>query len=218
MIERDPWRETVTGARGRPPDFVVALLVLLGAGMIADAFVELRPLVAWLRLDPAVWQHGQLWRLVTFGLVGEGGLSLWGAMQLVVIYWFTVELCVLMGAARVRVLLLGGIVIAGSAAVLTQLAWEGVGGERSPFAFWMVQGQRIVMAIVVPAFASRHLHTTLETPLLFGLPIPSRWLIALQLLFALATFAALRDTGGMMGVLVATVWGARALRRHRKRR
>lgn len=218
MYERDPWRETVAGARGRPPTFVVVLMVLLGAGMLGDAFVELRPLVEALRLDAAVWERGQLWRLVTYGLVGADAFSLWAVLQLVVIYWFTVELCVLLDVRRVRVLLLGGIVIAGSVGVLAQLGWELAGGERSPYPFWMAQGQRILTAIVVPAFAARHRHTLLRLPLVARLPIPARWLVGLELLLALATFAALRDVGGFAAVLAAVVWGSTALRHPSRRR
>ncbi len=215
MFERNPWRETVAGVRGQPPTFVVVLLVGLALGLIGESFVELRPLLALCRLDARIWEAGQLWRIVTFGLVGEGGLSLWSAVELVIIYWFVVELCVTIGVARARVLLFGGIAVAGTAAVVVQLAWELTGGERSHHAFWMIQGQRVVMAIIVPAFATRHRYTTLRMPLLFDLPIPSRWVIGVQLVIALLTWAGLRDTGGLAGVLAATLWGATAMRSRR---
>jgi hypothetical protein len=213
VYERNPWREVIAGARGKPPRFVLLLLATLALGILAGSFVELRPLLEWLRLDARVWEEAQLWRLVTYGLVGDGVLSLWSLLQLVAIGWFTVELCVAMGVARVRMLVLGGIAISGLVAVVAEIAWELTGGVRSDYVFEMAQGQRIVVAIIVPAFGTRHRHTMLQTPLLFGLPLPSRWLIGLQLVLALATFAALRDVGGFAGVLAATLWGARALRK-----
>jgi hypothetical protein len=82
--------------------------------------------------------------------------------------------------------------------------------------FTIVQGQRCVLAVLIPAFAVRHRHSMLvETPLLFGLPLPTKWLIPLQLLGALASFAALRDVGGLAGILAATAWGARLPRKRR---
>lgn len=218
MFDRDPWREIISGARGKPPRFVVLLLAALAIGMIGESFFELHPLLAWLRLDASVWEKGQLWRVVTYGFVGQGALGLWSVIQLVAIWWFIVELCVAMGVARVRVLVLGGVVIAGLTAVVVQLAWEAATGTRNDFSFAMMQGQRIIVSIVVPAFATRHRYTMVSSPLLFGLPMPSRWLIGLQLFFALTTFAALRDVGGLAGVLAATLWGARALRGPAKRR
>jgi hypothetical protein len=216
VFERSPLRELASGARGQPPTFVLALLAALGVGLLADAFVELHPLVEWLRLDARVWQRGELWRLVSFGLVGAGGIGLWSVLQLGMIYWLTVELCVFIGVRRTQVIVLGGIVLAGVVAVGMQLTWELLGGERSPYAFGLVQGQRVVLAIVVPAFAVRHRHSMLvDTPLLFGMPMPTRWLIPLQLLGALAGFAALRDVGGLAGVLAATAWGARRSRARR---
>lgn len=210
MFQRSPLRELAASARGRPPRFLAALLATLATGLLADAFFELRPLVELLRLDAAVWERGQLWRLVTFAFVGEGGLGLWSVVQLALIYWFAMELCVFIGERRTQVLVLGGIAIAGVTAASVQFAWEVGGGRSSEFAFAMVQGQRCVIAILLPAFAVRHRHSVLvETHLLFGLPVPTKWLIPMQLIGALASFAALRDVGGFAGVLAATWWGAR---------
>lgn len=210
MFQRSPLRELAASARGRPPRFLAALLATLAIGLLADAFFELQPLVAWLRLDAAVWEQGQLWRLVTFGLVGEGGVGLWSVVQLALVYWFAMELCVFIGERRTQVLLVGGIAIAGVTAATVEFLWQVAGGQGSDFAFAMVQGQRTVLAILLPAFAVRHRHSVLvETHLLFGMPVPTKWLIPMQLIGALASFAALRDVGGFAGVLAATWWGAR---------
>lgn len=208
-------RELAFGGRGRPPGFLVALLVLLGVGLVAESFEELDPLVAWLRLDAAVWERGQLWRVVTFGVVGVGGIGLWTAVQLAMVYWFGMELCTTIGARRTRVLAFGGIAIAGVAATLVGFVLA-VAGHAGPFAFAMVQGQHAVLAVLLPAFAVRHRHSVLvDTQLLLGLPLPTKWLIPIHLIGVAATFAALRDVAGLAGVLAATAWGARRPRRTR---
>lgn len=213
VFQRSPWRESISGGRGTPPTFLVLLLAGLAMGMLADAFVELHSVVAWLRLHPRVWEDGQLWRVVTFGLVGAGGLSLRGLLQLVLVHWFTLELCVLLGVRRTKVLLAGGIVITGMSAATVQFTWEALGGVRHPAIFHMIQGQHAVLALVVAAFASANPHATLVgTRMFFGMPLPTKWLIPLQLFIALATFAAARDVGGFAGVLVATLVGAGATR------
>lgn len=217
VFQRSPLRELAQGARGKPPVFVVALLAMLATGLLADAFFELRPLLAWTRLDAAVWERGELWRVITFGLFGTGGLGLWTVLQLGMIYWLTLELCAFIGERRTQVIVLGGIVVAGMTAVGVEFLWEVVGDNPNRYAFTMVQGQRCVLAVLIPAFAVRHRHSMLvDTPLLFGLPLPTKWLIPLQLLGALASFAALRDVGGLAGVLAATAWGARLPRKRRQ--
>ena len=42
---------------------------------------------------------------------------------------------------------------------------------------------------------------------LFGLPIPTRWFVPLQVAVAVLGFAATADLGGMVGLLAATAWG-----------
>lgn len=212
MFDRNPLRELAFGGRGRPPVFVVALIVSLAIGLFADAFVELRPLVAWLRLDPAVWERGQLWRVVTFGVVGVGGVGLWTAGQLLMVYWLAMELCTTIGERRTRVLLAGGIVLAGVTAATVGFL-RAATGQPDAFAFAMVQGQHIVLAVLLPAFAVRHPHSVLHgTQFLLGMPLPTKWIIPIHLIGTLAVFAALRDVPGLAGVLAATAWGMRTRR------
>lgn len=212
MFERNPLREIFAGGRGMPPRPLLWLLASLSVGCLADAFVELRPIADLFRLEPAVWERGQVWRIVTYGLVGEGGISAWPLFQLLLVYWFGMELCAHLGVRRVRNLLLGGIALSGAAAVVAQLA----AGPGRVEPFMMMQGQSVVLAICIPAFATVNRWSTVaHTPYLFGLPIPTRWLVPLQLLSALALFAATRDTGGFVGILVATAWAIRATSRRK---
>ncbi len=210
-FDRDPWREFLAGGRGRPPPFVLALLLTLAAGCVADSFWELRPVLEALRLSPGVWERSEVWRLVTYGWVGSGGISAWSLLHLVLVYWLLMELVARGGLRRTRIVLLGGIVIASSAAVAAQIVSDASGGPHCALPFWMMQGQSTVTAIAIASFAAANRYSTVaHTPFLFGLRVPSRWLIPLQLLYALASFAATRDVGGLVGIVTATVWGVRA--------
>lgn len=209
MYKRSPVRELAEGARGRPPAFVIVLVTVLAIGLLADAFVELKPFVAWMRLGAAVWERSQLWRVLTFGLFGTGGIGLLTVLQIALVYWLVVELCVTVGERRAQVIVLGGILLAGMTAVGVEYLWEVVAGKANEHAFEMVQGQRCLLSVLLPAFAVRHPQAELVgTRLMLGMAIPTKWLIPLQLLGALGGFAALRDVGGLAGVLAATAWGA----------
>ena len=219
MFERDPWSEVIGGGRGRPPRSIAILVGVLGAGVVADAVVELHPLLEGLRLSSAVWERGEVWRLVTYGLVGTGGISAWAAFELLLVYWFSMELVGWIGLSRTRVLVLGGIVVAGTAATAAQAISDALGGPGFPPApYWMMQGQSVVLALVTAAFATHARWTRVaHTRFFWGLPIPTRWLVPLQLLFAAGGFAATRDLGGLVGIATATVWGLRMAGPRRRR-
>jgi hypothetical protein len=186
------------------------LLVGLAAGVVVDSVVELRPVIDLLRLSPAVWERGHIWRVVTYGFVGTGPISAWSLVELVLVYWCAMELLVLLGLARTRTLILGGVAIAGLAAVAGQALSDAVDGPACVSPFWMMQGQHIILAIALPVFATRNRWSTVaHTPYLLGLPIPTRWLVPLQLLAALGAFATTRDFGGFIGIAAATIWGLR---------
>ena len=185
----------------------MVLMATLAAGVLADSMFELEPLVELFRLGSSAWREGQVWRVVTYGLVGSGPLSMWSVLQLVLVYWCVMEAVVLLGERATRVLILGGIVAAGASALLAQAFSDAIGGPTRAYPFRMMQGQSVVVALALPAFAARNRHSTvMRTPLLFGLPIPSRWLVPLQILAALAAFTSTRDFGGFVGIMTAIGW------------
>jgi hypothetical protein len=208
-FERNPWREFIAGGRGRPPRFLYVLLVTLAFGCVADSVATLRPLAARLRLDPAIWEGAELWRLVTYGLVGHGGIGPWTLLQLVLVYWLGMEMCVWMRARRAQTILIGGIAISGAVAAACQFASDVVGGPRCDAdPFWLLQGQNVVVAVGIAAFAARNRHSTVShTPYLLGLPLPTRWLVPIQLLIAAGGALSTHDLGGFAGIVTATAWG-----------
>ncbi len=206
-FRRNPWQEVISGL-GEPPGFLKLVLAGLAFGCVADVVEPLRPVVELLRLSPAVWEEGQLWRMVTYGFVGHGGISAWSIVQLVLAYWLCMQLLTWMGLRRSRTILLGGVATAGVAAAFAQAGSELVGGPSCPYPFWLVQGQHVIIAIGIAAFAANNRYSTVShTPYVFGLPIPTKWLVPLQLLMALGGALGTGDVGGFVGVVAASVWG-----------
>ncbi len=216
-FSRNPWREVIEGL-GPPPLFVKLLLAGLSFGCLADAFGSLRPVVALLRLDPAVWEAGQLWRLVTYGLIGTGGISAWSIVQLVLAYWLSMQLITWIGLQRTQTTLLGGIAVSGLAAVFAQAASELLGGPSCAYPFWIMQGQSVVVAIGLAGFAASNRYSTVShTPYVYGLPIPTKWIVPIQLLLAFAAAVGTNDVGGFVGIAVASAWGWQAMSRRKPR-
>jgi hypothetical protein len=200
--------EFIGGGRGRPPLFLAVLIGSLFVGCFLELFIELRGWLETLRLSSGVWERFELWRLVTYGWVGAGTLSPITLIEIVLVYWFATELTVWIGSRRTQLLLVGGVPLAGAAATAVQWLWTASGGSQCADPFVMMQGQRIVIAVVVAAFASCNRGVIIKRlPFFFHLPIPSRWLIPLQLLWALMVFANTRDLAGFAGVVLATALG-----------
>lgn len=186
-------------------------------GCLGDIAEPLRPWVELLRLDPAAWERGEVWRLLTYGLFGRGGISAWVIAQLVLVYWLVQQLVVWVGLTRARTTLLGGVAVAGVTAALAQAGSDQFGGPSCGYApFWLMQGQSVIIAIGLAAFAANNRYSTVShTPYVFGLPIPMRWLVPLQLLMALGGALSTGDLGGFVGILAATAWGWTAVSRGR---
>ncbi len=214
VFKRNPWQEVLSGL-GEPPPFLKLLLLALSVGCLADAVEPLRAWVEWLRLDPAAWERGEVWRMVTYGVFGRGGISAWVVLQLVLVYWLVQQLVVWVGVRRARTTLLGGVAVAGVTAALAQAASNQFGGPSCSYApFWLMQGQNVILAIGLAAFAANNRYSTVShTPYVFGLPIPTKFLVPLQLLMTLGGALNTGDLGGFVGIVAATAWGWTAVSR-----
>ena len=211
VFRRNPLQEVMAGL-GDPPLSLKILLGTLAFGCLADAVEPLRAWVDWLRLDSAVWESGQLWRLVTYGLFGRGGIRAWSIVQLILVYWLGQQMVVWLGERRTRIVILGGIAVSGTTAVLVQFVSNVIGGPSCDYApFWLLQGQNVVIAIGLAVFAVSNRYSTVShTPYLFGIAIPTRWLVPLQLLMAVGGALGTGDVGGLAGIVAATAWGWRS--------
>jgi hypothetical protein len=216
-FSRNPWREVIDGL-GTPPPVIQGLMITLALGCVADMFHPLQPVMALLRLDPAVYEAGQLWRLVTYGLVGTGGIGAWSIVQLVLVYWLTMQLVTWIGLRRTQTMLLGGIAVSGLAAVGAHAGAELLGAPPCAYPFGLMQGQSIVIAIGLAGFSAANRYSTVRhTPYVYGLPIPTKWLVPLQLMLAFAGAVATNDVGSFVGIATASAWGWRGMSTQRPR-
>jgi len=87
-------------------------------------------------------------------------------------------------------------------AVAVQFVQEMTGAGATGFAaFQLMQGQRILMAIVIAAFATLWGEATIL--LFFVLPLKARWFLWLEILFAFIGFLESKDFAGFCGICAA---------------
>lgn len=192
-----------------PRDFYVLVGVLfavfslrwLGPGVVVANLLSLTPLV---------WQRGFLWQVVTYPFAGYGAPSLWILLELLILYWFGRTVRYQLGRKRFwRTLLMVG-TLAGVVAVLVQLLEIVVTGTRlPPFAlnqpilqeFALMEGQRMVLAIIIAAFATLNAEATIL--LFFILPVKARMFLWIEIVFAFVAFLGSDDFAGFVGITVA---------------
>lgn len=191
----------LAGGRPRPPADLVALLAVLFATFVLQFFAATAPLPAALRLSPEAWTGWQLWRLVTYPFAGFGVPDLWFVLELVVLFFFAREVRAWLGARRFWALCLGVGAVSGVAASLAAVAWPALAhGLGMPFQ--LVQGQRLLTAVMLAAFAALAGDATVY--LFFVLPVRARLFPLVGLALACVAFLATRDFPGLVGVATAT--------------
>lgn len=190
------------GLPGPPPRDLVVLLVVVFATYAMQFFNGLALVPALLRLTPAVF-GGFLWQVVTYPFAGWGAPSVWFLLELLVLYWFGNDVFWRLGRRRFWRLLLVSAVAAGLAAVLVQgLAWLAT-GVVVPSAFGIMQGQRMLLTILIAAFATMFGEATIL--LLFVLPMKARWFLWVEVAFGFIAYLGSKDLAGFVGICVA-VW------------
>ena len=153
-----------------------------------------------MRLSSSVWQQGMLWQLVTYPAAGSGGPSIWFLVELLIFYMFAGDLRWALGRQRFWNLLWMSAGAAALAACLVQALLQSAWDE-GPTAFVIMQGQRMLMAIVIAGFALMRRDATIM--LFFVLPIRARWFIWIEIAFAWVAFLATSDLAGFLGICTA---------------
>jgi hypothetical protein len=190
------------GLSGTPP---VDLLVLLGVVIVTFVlrfFPATRVVPLVLELTPFVWMRGWVWQLATYPYVGYGSPGIGFLIELLILYMFGKD--VFFGLYRRhfwRLIVFASVGAAVVAAGLHALLALTGGDAAGPAAFSILQGQRMLLAIFIAAFATAHRDATVY--LFFFLQIPARWLFVVEGLFALMAFLATRDLAGFVGILAA---------------
>jgi hypothetical protein len=190
---------------GTPPPKDLMILIAVLFFTFALQFFQLTSIVPGLmQLSPAVWQLGFLWQLGTYAFAGHGAPSLWFLMSLLMIFWFGRDVCRAMSRKQFWILMAWGVGSASVVAVLTHILMYFVGGPGAQTPFGLMQGQNIVLAILTAAFATLYGHATIL--LMFVFPVPAKYFIGLEILFAFMAFlggSPDKDLPGFLGICAA---------------
>jgi hypothetical protein len=184
-----------------PPRDLLIILVTLFVTFVMQFFDATRIVPALLHLTSLVWHAGFVWQLVTYPYVGYGGASIWFLVSLLMLYWFGRDVFYGLGRKRFWRLLVIVTVAAGGVALLAEALQEMATGLLLPGAFPLLQGQNVLLTIVVAAFATANRRATIL--LLFVLPIEARYFLGIEILIAFVGYLSTRDLGGMLGIWAA---------------
>ena len=153
-----------------------------------------------MRLSSSVWQQGTIWQLATYPAAGWGGPSIWFLLELLIFYMFAGDLRWALGRQRFWNLLWMSASAAALVACLAQVLLQSAGAAGTT-AFVLMQGQRMLIAIVIAAFALIRRDATIM--LFFVLPVRARWFIWIEIAFAWVGFLATTDFAGFLGICTA---------------
>ena len=191
------------GPSGRPPRDLLALLAVLFLTFALQFFEPTAFVPALLRLTPAVWRSGFLWQLGTYALSGVGGPSLWFLLELLIVYWFGADVRAHLGRRGFWRLLAWAVPSAALIAVAIEIAVETIVGQSTtPVPFQLMQGQRVVMTILIAAFATIFKDATVLA--FFVLPVRARWFLWLGILIGFVAYLGTKDLAGFAGICAAT--------------
>jgi len=181
---------------------VLLLLAVVFVTFSMQFFESTARVPALLRLTPAVL-GGAIWQLVTYPFVGAGGASIWFLLELLILFWFGRDVFRRLGRRRFWRLLLVTATVAAAVAVATHaLMLLAGGGSTAPFL--TMQGHRMLITVLVAAFATLYGEATIL--LFFVLPVKARWFLWLEILAAFV-FGLLpyKDLAGFLGVCAAVL-------------
>ncbi len=189
-------------ASGAPvPRDLIGLLAFLFATFSLQFFESTAIIPALLRLTPAVFK-GFVWQVFTYPFIGWGGSGLWFLVELLILFWFGRDVFWRLGRQRFWLLVARAAIGAAVVAVLVQLVQMLAGAGASGFAaFSIMQGQRVLMAIAIAAFATLWGEATIL--LFFVIPVKARWFLWLEILFAFIAFLESKDFAGFCGISAA---------------
>jgi membrane associated rhomboid family serine protease len=199
------------GFPGAAPRDLIALLAAVFATYAMQFFASTAIVPALLRLAATAWGRWELWRLLTYPLSGYGPASPWILLELLVLYWFAGDLRRALGMRRFYSLLAACAVTAGIAGLAADAVAARLGMVPYGEPFVLMQGQRMLLAISIAAFAARNRDAVIY--LLFVLPVRAGAFVWVSLLVAFVGFLSTKDLGGLIGLWTATgvaVWRSRS--------
>lgn len=203
MYTRQPMRPGGLGG-GLTQPVARDIWVLIGV-VFATYSLRFFASTAWLprllELSPDVWERGFLWQLVTYAFVGRYQSGLWLLITLLILYMFAGQVYGRLGRRRFWRMLVAAVGAGGVVAALVQLAANIVNGVSGVGEFPVLQGERMLVAVLIAAFATLAGEAIIY--LFFVLPVRASWFIGLELVFSFLAFLNTRDLAGMLGVWAA---------------
>lgn len=189
------------GSGAPVPRDLVAILAALFATFALGAFASTAVIPFLLRLSTAVFS-GYVWQIVTYPFIGWAGNGFWFLLELLILFWFGRDVFWRLGRRRFWLLVARAAVGAAVVALLAELVrvWAG-GASLGAATFGLMQGQRVLLAITIAAFATLWGEATIL--LFFVLPIKARWFLWIEVLFAFVAFLDSKDFGGFAGICAA---------------
>lgn len=184
-----------------PPRPLLYLLGFIFVTFTLQFFATTKPFLALLRLTPAVWQAGFVWQLLTYAFIGFGRPDFWFLLQLLMLFFFGRDVYHALGGRRFWRLLAIGAVTASVVAVLVEILAASQGWFPERLTFMLIQGQQMLLVILVAAFAVIHRDAVIY--LMFVLPVKARWFLPLEILLAFLGFLWSKDLAGFLGLSAA---------------
>ena len=191
------------GLTGPIPADLWVLLGLVLFTLTLGSFEATRAATEWFRLTPLVWMRGFLWQLFTYPFISVGATSpIWFLIEMVILFMFGRDVLIRLGRRQFWKLLLAAAAVAGVVAALVGVLIHGLAGiEGLQGVFVLMQGQRMIVTILIAAFATLNRNATIL--LFFVLPIQARWFLLLEIVFAFLAFLSTHDLAGFLGICAA---------------
>jgi len=172
------------------------MAVVLGTFSL-QFFASTAPLHRLLLLSSAVWKVGLLWQVVTYPFAGVGAPSIWFLLELLILFMFSRTVYLQLGRRGFWRWLVTLGFICGLVAVVVDVVSSAL-GSPSPVAFSLMQGQHMLLTLVIAAFATMNREATIL--LFFVLPVQAKWFLLLEILFAFMGFLSSHDLAGFVGL------------------
>jgi hypothetical protein len=199
--------------------FVTFLLRLSAVTSVVPRLLELSPLVL----------RGFVWQLATYAFIGYSS-SILIILELLGVLLMAPQVYYGLGRRHFWRMMIGGAVVSAVVAVLFFYFTAQMAGWSSPVPFSLMQGQRVILIMLVAAFAFANPEAQIR--LYFVIPIKARWILPLIFAVTFIYFLQSKDVGGFVGLCTATAftyvyrqsgggkswrWGRRDLREMRLR-
>ncbi len=203
MIGSQSRRGTIDfGLDGPIPRDILVLMACLFVTYSLSAFQATLELVAAAQLSRAIWQEGFFWQFVTYPFAAGYGNPLGLILSLWMILVFGKQVYYFVGRKAFWKTFFSSTMAAAGVAVTIQYLMDWAGMSPTFFLpFGMMQGQLIVLTVLITGFATLYGHSTIY--LMFVLPVKASWFIGLEILFAFLAFLSSKDLAGFIGICTA---------------